>query len=114
MTGTQVAQLCRDDAERQARLSNALVEQNDTIRTMIAYAEDAAELERAVKMIDFVQNVWTELGYSYKLVEIRNRVVDRATQLAIAERQYIAGCPKNDKTLNGSRMNLSRLESLGG
>lgn len=95
-----------------ADLLNALTTQNNQIATMIDRAEDGVELDRAWMQITFVADVWTALGYGYKMVELRKRVSRRAALLANQEREYIAACRKNDRTLVSSRRNLAKLEEL--
>lgn len=95
-----------------AELVNSLTQQNDDIATAIERATDAAELEQAEKLVDFVADVWTALGYGYKLVELRTRLARRAGHLVIVEKAYIAGCRKNDRTLGSARTNLAKLEAM--
>lgn len=72
-----------------AELTNALVAQNNALAAAIEKAEDAEELGRADKAVTFVADVWTAVGYGYKLVELRQRVKNRAKALASNARNHI-------------------------
>lgn len=95
-----------------AELTNALVAQNNDIAAAIERSEDAVELNQAEKMVTFVADVWTALGYGYKLVELRERVKNRAKLLYNAEAVYINSIRKNCRTMNSSRKNLALLALL--
>ena len=95
-----------------AELTNALVSQNNDLAAMIDRAEDAIDLERADRMVTFVADVWCELGYGYKLLELRKRIKNRAEHLYSVEQTYIAGCRKNDRTLGTARTNLQKLATI--
>lgn len=95
-----------------ADITNALVAQNNDLAARIERAEDAADLERADMMVTFVANLWTALGYDYKIIELRQRIRLRANLLYSAEERYIEGCRKNDSTLGTARTNLSKLATL--
>lgn len=91
---------------------NALMAQNNSLAAMVENSEDGTDLERANMQITFVADLWDSLGYGYKLAELRQRVARKANQLAQNESNYISGCRKNDRTINGARMNLLKLQAL--
>lgn len=95
-----------------AEVLNALVTQNNLLATRIERAEDAKDLCRVEMDVTFVADLWTALGYGYKLVELRQRIKRRADHLYSVEQTYIAGCRKNDRTLNYARVNLSKLAEM--
>jgi len=98
--------------DREVDVLNALMAQNDALASRIQEAEDADDLLRTNLAVSFVADLWTALGYGYKLIELRKRVSKRASDLAEQEETYIAGCRKNDKTLPSARGNLSRLNEF--
>lgn len=97
-----------------ANVDNALVGQKDAIISRINRAEDYSDLDKAAALLMFARPLWVACGYGYKAEEIRQRIRDRAAELADAEREYLAGIRKNDRTRGYAETNLRNLESIAG
>lgn len=95
-----------------ADVMNALVQQNNDISTAIYYATEPEELERAEKTVRLVADLWIALGYAYKVIELRARVIARADELKKQEETYLSNCRKNDKTVSSTKANIQRLYEL--
>jgi len=65
-----MASLIRPADITQSELDNALVHQKD----MILYHINEMRLDKAQSMLSIVREMWTICGYSYKIVEIENRL----------------------------------------
>lgn len=96
----------------EAVLSNALVAQKNVILAMIAAAENGRTLESAAAQLRFARPVWEAVGYGYKAREVARRISVRASELLAAEREYLAGCRKNDKTRASTEVSINILNDL--
>jgi len=65
---------------------DAVSYQTLTLEAMIAPAEDAAGLRKAVKTLVFVQPLWVALGYERRAEKIAEKIRNRAAFLANLER----------------------------
>lgn len=100
------------DERNLADAAAAVHDQRNALATQITRAEDGDELRAVERLVGFVADLWTALGYGCKLVELRQRIKARAAELLAAEEEYIRGCRKNDRTRASAAANASRLAEL--
>lgn len=95
-----------------ADIDNAMVEQKDTIHSIINMASEWEELKKAERLLDFVSVMWSYLGYGYKTREIRNRIADTAIVMLAREEAYLSLCRKNDRTRHSTEKGIKELNDL--
>lgn len=71
---------------------NALTAQNDELAALVNRCEDLSDLQAAERVFRSYADLWSALGYGYKVDEARQRIVSRARALAASERQQAAEC----------------------
>ena len=91
---------------------NAITDQKDKILSLINTAEDEANLEEAHFLLLFVEQVWTSVGYGYKVKEVRNHLHDTAVRLAGVEIDFLATLRKNDRVRGITETTIRKLQAL--
>lgn len=51
-------------------MENALIHQKDNLIKLV----NNGEYEKAITLLNFVQDMWNEVGYDYKVREIKERI----------------------------------------
>lgn len=99
-------------AEHYPDLSNALVNQKDSIIQDVNNVTDVDQFDRVLFSILLVRPVFEAAGYGYKLRELNARVRDRAQQMLADEEAYLLKCRKNDKTRGGTERDIRKLRNV--
>jgi len=72
-----------EQADRAARVANAMAHQKDDLIDLIEAAADVNGLRRASDALILVTGLWDALGYGYKIKELQNRINLRVDNLII-------------------------------
>jgi hypothetical protein len=95
-------------------VDSALVGQKDAIIGRINRAEDYTGLDAAAALLSFAAPLWDANGYGYKVREIRERIRNRATELAGILADTIIYIRKTSSDRAKAEHNLANLRSLSG
>jgi hypothetical protein len=96
------------------KVLNAVLGQKVKICARIDLSHSAEGIEHSLRLIDFALPLWEAVGHGYEARELRERAAKRAEHLIAVEREYLAGCRKNDRTRHTTEAEIARLESLAG
>lgn len=91
---------------------NAIVDQKNDIINRINTAEDGKDLEAVASLVLFLKPLWEAVDYGYKVRELRQRIIDRADQLAEGIRGVLGSSRKNFKGRSLFETDLRRLEAM--
>lgn len=85
-----------------ADVVNALAEQRNDIMAAIGNAVTVADIRAAEKLLRLVSHLWHTVGYGYKVVDVRARLILRCREMAQGERRYAAGCGRFERAARES------------
>ena len=97
---------------RTASMTNALVEQKDTLLNKIKSATDSVELQAALDLLHLFGNVWRAADYGYKIGEVQSAIDDRAWCLVKDNEEFLEGERKNSRHRNTTEAEIRKLHQI--
>jgi len=95
-----------------AEAVNGCVAQADYIRSTINTSRYSDAIRTVAGLLLILEPTWKAVGYGYKTRELKAALVERCDGLLRCERDYLAACPKNDRTRAGTEKEIAALETI--